>query len=103
MKKKDIEKFFARNGKKELTDFIDCANEFNDPFYLIISVIDEDWEYGYGDYTFSYESIDEFLERCMNDVYEWGDIDDIKGLVLEVVYYDKENPEDKERVEIDEV
>ena len=103
MKEKDIEIFFNRNGKNELDDFIDGANDFDDPFYLLVSVIDDGWEYGYGDYTFKYDVLDEFLENGRNDVYEWGDFNDIRSLVLEVVYYNSEDPEEAERVEIDEI
>lgn len=104
MKQESIDKFFKRNTKESITMFADGSNEYGDPYYLLVSVIDEDWEYGYGDYTFKYDSVDDFIDRGRSDVDSWGDIEDIERLSIDVVFYNEEDPDDDEiRIEMDEV
>ena len=109
MTQEKIDRFFQRNGYYAVKDFIDTcdddeevAGEYEGEYNLLVSVIDEDWEYGYGDYTFRYDSVEQFVKECQNDVEGWGEIEDIMNLVLEVVFID-EDGEELDRIEIDEI
>ena len=103
MTQENIDRFFKRNQTEALKQFIDDCNEFNDPYYLVLCVIDEDWEYGYDDYTFKYDSIEEFVEKGPEDVRKWGEPVDIVNLIIQVTYYSEEFNDGYERVTIDEM
>ena len=88
MKQETIDRFLSRNGREELEEFINDTNEYFDPYILLLSVIDDEWEYGYGNYSFEYYSVDDFLERSRGDIERWGKTDDILHLALGVQYYE---------------
>ena len=100
MTQENIDRFFKRNDYDSLKAFVHACNEYDDPYCFLVSVVDDEWEYGYGDYTFRYGSFEDFLTYCREDVRKWGNPEDIEHLVLEVEFSD--GIED-ERIEIDEI
>ena len=105
MKQETIDRFLSRNGREELEEFINDTNELGDLYKILLSVIDDDWEYGYGDYSFEYPSIEEFITKAKDDISRWGSAEDIRHLHLEVQYYE-DGPDGSrpwERITIDEI
>jgi hypothetical protein len=84
--------------------FVEAGNEYDfDSYNILVSVIDDDWEYGYGDYTFRYESTDEFFERAEKDILNYDDFEEARSVAVDIVYFDKDCPEDEERIEYEEI
>ena len=103
MTKEKVKKLIER-CKKSLEQFVVDGNEYDfDSYNILVCVIDEDWEYGYGDYTFKYESTDEFFKRAEKDILSYDTFDEATSVSVEIVYFDKDCPEDEERIEYEEI
>ena len=103
MTKEKVKKLIER-CKGSLEQFVVDGNEYDfDSYNILVCVIDEDWEYGYGDYTFKYESTDEFFKRAENDILSYDTFEEATSVSIEIVYFDKDCPEDKERIEYEEI
>ena len=90
--------------KRSLESCIKSGNEYDmDSHAILVCVIDEDWEYGYGDYTFRYESTDEFFKRAEEDILNHDTFDEATSIAVDIVYFDKDCPEDEERIEYEEI
>ena len=52
------------------------GNEYSlDTYNILVSVIDDGWEYGYGDHTFRYETSDEFFKKAEKDIIKHPNFD----------------------------
>lgn len=103
MTKEKVKKLIER-CKWSLEECIVARNEYDFGSYnILVCVIDDDWEYGYGDYTFRYESTDEFFKKAEKDILAYDGFDGVTSVAVNIVYYDKECPEDEERIEFDEI
>jgi hypothetical protein len=103
MTKEKIKKLIEK-CKMSLEMFVEAGNEYDfDSYNILVSVIDDDWEYGYGDYTFRYESTDEFFERAEKDILNYDDFEEARSVAVDIVYFDKDCPEDEERIEYEEI
>ena len=103
MTKEKIEKLIEK-CKRSLEQCVVAGNEYDfDSYNILVSVIDEDWEYGYGDYTFRYESTDEFFKRAENDIIKHPSFEEARSVAVDIVYFDKICPEDDERIEYEEI
>lgn len=103
MTKENIKKLIEK-CKMSLEMFVEAGNEYDfDSYNILVSVIDDDWEYGYGDYTFRYESTDEFFKQAEKDILNHENFDEARSVAVDIVYFDKENPEDEERIEYEEI
>lgn len=103
MTKEKVKKLIER-CKMSLEMFVEVGNEYDfDSYNILVSVIDEDWEYGYGDYTFRYESTDEFFNKVEKDIINYETFDEATSISVDIVYFDKDCPEDEERIEYEEI
>lgn len=103
MTKEKIKKLIER-CKRSLEQCVVAGNEYDfDSYNILVSVIDDDWEYGYGDYTFRYESTDEFFKRAEKDILSYDDFEEARSISIDIVYFDKGCPEDEERIEYEEI
>lgn len=103
MTKEKVKKLIER-CKRSLELFVESGNEYEfDSYNILVSLIDDDWEYGYGDYTFRYETTDEFFKKVENDILAYDGFDDVTSVAVDIVYFDKDCPEDEERIEFDEI
>lgn len=103
MTKEKVKKLIER-CKTSLEECVVAGNEYDfDSYNILVCIIDEDWEYGYGDYTFRYESTDEFFKQAENDILNHENFDEARSVSVEIVYFDKEYPEDEERIEYEEI
>ena len=102
MTKEKVKKLIEK-CKRSLEMCIEVGNEYDlDTYNILVSVIDDDWEYGYGDYTFRYESADEFFSKAEKDVMEHPNFDEARSVSVDITYFDKDCPEDEERIEYEE-
>lgn len=103
MTKEKVKKLIDR-CKGSLEQFVVDGNEYDfDSYNILVCVIDDDWEYGYGDYTFRYESADEFFKRAEKDILSYDTLEEATSISVEIVYFDKDCPEDEERIEYEEI
>ena len=103
MTKEKVKKLIER-CKRSLEQCVEAGNEYDfDSYNILVCIIDEDWEYGYGDYTFRYESTDEFFKKAEKDILNYETIDEATSISVDIVYFDKECPEDEERIEYEEI
>lgn len=103
MTKEKVKKLIER-CKRSLEQCVVDGNEYDlDTYNILVSVIDDDWEYGYGDYTFRYETIDEFFNKAEKDIVGHPSFDEARNISIDIVYFDKDCPEDEERIEYEEV
>ena len=103
MTKEKVKKLIER-CKRSLEQYVVDGNEYDfDSYNIVVCVIDDNWEYGYGDYTFRYETTDEFFKNAEKDIIASDGFDDVTSVAVNIVYYDKDNPEDEERIEFDEI
>ena len=103
MTKEKVKKLVER-CKRSLEMFVETGNEYDfDSYNILVSVIDDDWEYGYWDYTFRYESTDEFFKRAEKDILNYDDFEEARSVAVDIVYFDKDCPEDEERIEYEEI
>ena len=103
MTKEKVKKLIER-CRRSLEICIEAGNEYDlDTYNILVSVIDDDWEYGYGDYTFRYESADEFFRKAEKDIMEHPSFDEARSVSVDIVYFDKDCPEDEERIEYEEI
>lgn len=103
MTEEKVKKLIER-CKRPLELFVDSGNEYGfDSYNILVSLIDDNWEYGYGDYTFRYESTDEFFKNAENDILAYDGFDNVTSVAVDIVYFDKDCPEDEERIEFDEI
>ena len=103
MTKEKVRKLIDR-CKRSLEQFVVDGNEYDLGTYnILVSVIDDDWEYGYGDYTFRYESADEFFRKAEKDIIRHPNFDEARSVSVDIAYFDKDCPEDEERIEYEEI
>lgn len=103
MTKEKVKKLIDR-CRRSLETCIEAGNEYDlDSYNILVSVIDDDWEYGYGDYTFRYESTDEFFRKAEKDIIKHPNFDEAKSVSVDIAYFDNDCPEDEERIEYDEI
>lgn len=103
MTKEKVKKLIER-CKKSLETYVKDGNEYDfDSYNILVCVIDEDWEYGYGDYTFRYESTDDFFKGAEKDILAYEGFEDVTSIAINIVYFDKDCPEDEERIEYEEI
>ena len=103
MTKEKVRKLIDRCGMS-LGARIDAGNEYDlDTYNILVSVIDDDWEYSYGDYTFRYESADEFFRKAEKDIIRHPNFDEARSVCVDIAYFDKDCPEDEERIEYEEI
>lgn len=103
MTKEKVKKLIER-CRRTLEQCVVAGNEFDlDSYNILVSVIDDDWEYGYGDYTFRYESADEFFRKAEKDIIKHPNFDDARSVSVDIAYFDKDCPEDEERIEYEEI
>lgn len=103
MTEEKVKKLIER-CKRSLELFVESGNEYEfDSYNILVSLIDDNWEYGYGDYTFRYESTDEFFKNAENDILSYDGFDDVTSVAVDIAYFDKDCPEDEERVDFDEI
>lgn len=103
MTKEKVKKLIER-CRRSLEMCIEAGNEYDlDTHNILVSVIDDDWEYGYGDYTFRYESADEFFRKAEKDIMGHPSFDEARSVSVDIVYFDKDCPEDEERIEYEEI
>lgn len=105
MKQENFDWFFTRNDRRAIERDIDNANEFDDEnVNIVISVIPDNYEYGYGrDTDFVYDSIEEFLEKGRGDVLEVYELEDIVEIDLYLDFWSDDKPNDVSSVEIDSI
>ena len=103
MTKEKVKKLIER-CKRSIELYVQSGNEYDfDSYNILVCVIDEDWEYGYGDYTFRYESTDEFFKKAEKDIIKHPNFEEATRISVDIVYFDKDCPEDEERIEYDEI
>lgn len=103
MTKEKVKKLIDR-CRRSLERCIEAGNEYDlDTYNILVSVIDDDWEYGYGDYTFRYESADEFFKKAEKNIIRHPNFDEARSVSVDITYFDKDCPEDEERIEYEEV
>lgn len=90
--------------RRSMGTCIEAGNEYDfDSYNILVSVIDDDWEYGYGDYTFRYGTADEFFSKAEKDIIKHPNFDEARSVSVDIAYFDKGCPEDEERIEYEEV
>ena len=103
MTKEKVRKLIDR-CKTSLETYIEAGNEYDlDTYNILVSVIDDNWEYGYGDYTFRYKSANEFFRKAEKDIIKHPNFDEARSVSVNITYFDKEYPEDEERIEYEEI
>lgn len=99
-----LDKLFQRNDEKSIERFAFDVNEYDlETYNILVSVMDDDWEYGYGDYTYRYRSIDEFVKHARHDILTNYDLEEVNHVSIDIAFFDLDCPEDEERVEMDEI
>lgn len=101
---KEKVKTLIERCRRSLEECVVAGNEFDlDSYNILVSVIDDDWEYGYGDYTFRYESTDEFFRKAEKDIIRHPGFDEATMISVDITYFDKDCPGDEERIEYEEI
>jgi hypothetical protein len=104
MTKEKVKKLIDRCKNGVLENYIEDANEYDfDSYAILVSVIDDDWEYGYGDYSYRYETLDDFFKNAEKDILKEEYLDEVTSVSIDIVYYDKDDPYDEERIEYEEI
>jgi len=88
MTKEKVKKLIER-CKRSLEQYVVDGNEYDfDSYNILVSVIDDDWEYGYGDYTFRYESADEFFRKAEKDIMGHPSFGDARSVSVDIAYFE---------------
>lgn len=99
-----LDKLFQRNDKDAVEQFAIDANEYDmEAYNILVSVMDDDWEYGHGDYTYRYQSVDEFIKHAKHDIITNYDLEEVNHVSIDLAFFDLDSPYDEERVEMDEI